>query len=79
MALLYHKYQVRPSLEDVNGPARSQWFTHFPNDSGISAPDRTIDYLVLPSAAQVLETHVRQHDTLDVSDHLPVLMTFRVD
>ncbi len=79
MAVLYTNYQVCPSLGDVDGPKGGQWFTHFPNDPGISAPDRTIDYLVLPRDAQVLETHVRRHDTLDVSDHLPVLVTFRVD
>jgi len=79
MAVLYGKYQVRPSPEDVNGPDGSKWLTHFPNDPGIAAPDRTIDYIVLPRGAQVLESHVRQHDTLDVSDHLPILVTLQVD
>lgn len=79
MAGLYGKYQVCPSLEDVDGPDGSKWLTHFPNDPGIAAPDRMIDYIVLPRGVQVLEAHVRQHDTLDVSDHLPLLVTLRVD
>ena len=79
MDVLYGVYQVCPTLENLGGSDRSQWFTHFPNDPGISAPDRTIDYLILPRETQVREAHVRQQDTLEISDHLPLVMTFRVD
>ncbi len=79
MKALYAGHQVCPTLENLDGSDRSRWFTHFPNDPGVSGPDRTIDYMILPRETQVLETHVRQQDTLDISDHLPLVVTFRAD
>ncbi len=79
MDALYGRYQVCPTLENLGGSDPNRWFTHFPNDRDVSGPDRTIDYMILPRETQVLETHVRQQDTLDISDHLPLLVTFRVD
>ncbi|HNS19867.1 MAG TPA: endonuclease/exonuclease/phosphatase family protein [Sedimentisphaerales bacterium] len=79
MALLYTKYRVIPSLADVDGPMRANWFTHFPNGAGVAGPDRTIDYFVLSSQSQVLDAHVRQSDTLEISDHLPLIVVLRLD
>ena len=79
MALFYAKYQVIPSLTNVDGPMHSDWFTHFPNGPGAAGPDRTIDYFVLSSQSRVLDAHVRQHDTLRISDHLPLVVVLRLE
>ncbi len=79
MALLYEKFQVIPSLANLNGPESARWLTHFPNTPGVVALDRTIDYLVLSPQAQVLDAHVRQHDTQRISDHLPVITVLQLD
>jgi endonuclease/exonuclease/phosphatase family metal-dependent hydrolase len=79
MALFYSKYQVIPTLTNADGPMRNAWFTHFPNSPGIAGPDRTIDYFVLSSQSHVLDAYVRQHDTLRISDHLPLVVVLRLD
>ena len=79
MSLLYDKFQVIPSLTDVNGPTPGVWFTYLSNDPNIVEPDRTIDYLVLPPQAQLLESYVRQHDTQTISDHMPVVAVLQLD
>jgi endonuclease/exonuclease/phosphatase family metal-dependent hydrolase len=76
MATLYAKYQVLPRAEDAQGPAGPDWFTHFPNDKNIAAPDRTLDYLVFDEETEIQDVHVRRHDTTTISDHLPVVATF---
>lgn len=70
---LFEKYQAVPSLQEVNGPEYQQWFTHFPNDPSVGKLDRTIDYIFLANNIQSGRHYVRQHDTLTISDHLPVL------
>jgi len=72
IALLYQKYQVLPNCEEVTGIDYQNWFTHFPNDPAARGPDRTIDYLIFSKTADVDTHYVRQHDTLKISDHLPV-------
>ncbi len=79
MALFYAKYQVIPSLANVDSPMRSNWFTHFPNGLGVVGPNRTIDYFVLSSQSRVLDAYVRQRDTLRISDHLPLVVVLRLD
>ena len=75
---LFDAFQAVPGLEEVNGPDRTRWFTHFPNDPSVKAPDRTIDYLFMPKTLCLLEHHVRQQDTLRISDHFPVVVTVEV-
>ncbi|MBR9912233.1 MAG: endonuclease/exonuclease/phosphatase family protein [Gammaproteobacteria bacterium] len=73
LASLYREYGAVPALEDLTGPDAARWYTHFPNNPQISAPDRTIDYIFYSPHWRLLAGRVRQHDTLDVSDHLPVI------
>lgn len=75
---LYQKYQVLPNWEDVTGLDYQKWFTHFPNDPAASGPDRTIDYLIFSRTTRVDTHDVRQHDTLKISDHLPVIAIMQV-
>ncbi|GAA5315829.1 MAG: endonuclease/exonuclease/phosphatase family protein [Candidatus Pelagadaptatus aseana] len=73
---LYDRYGAIPSLEDLRSARVANWYTHFPNDTRVTGPDRTIDYLFYSSDWQLLHSHVRQRDTLEVSDHLPVVGVF---
>ncbi len=75
---LYQNYRVLPDWQDVTGPDYRKWFTHFANDPVAAGPDRTIDYLIFPHAAAVDTHFVRQHDTLKISDHLPVVAVFQL-
>jgi endonuclease/exonuclease/phosphatase family metal-dependent hydrolase len=78
MAALHADYQVLPTLENVQSPEAPAWFTHFPNDENIAAPDRTLDYLVFGPDTRVQSAHVRAHDATTISDHLPIVATFEV-
>ncbi len=78
IAPLYQKYQVLPNWEEVTGLHYQKWFTHFPNDPAASGPDRTLDYLIFSKTADVDTHYVRQHDTLKISDHLPVTAILQV-
>lgn len=72
---LYDDYNAVPSLANLVGEQASHWYTHYPNNPKVTEPDRTIDYLFYSKQWRATETSVRQHDTLDVSDHLPVIAT----
>lgn len=75
---LYDNYGAIPSLEALQSSQVSLWYTHFSNDPSVTAPDRTIDYIFYSKQWNVLEQAVRQHDTLDVSDHLPLVARFQL-
>lgn len=72
-AVLFARYQAVPSAEEADGPERERWFTHFPNDPAVRAPDRTIDYLFLDRRLRLGAHHVRSADARAISDHLPVV------
>lgn len=67
-------YPVVPSLAEADGEDRADWFTHFPNAPAVTAPDRTIDFVFHSTVLAMGEHHVRQDDTLNISDHLPVVL-----
>lgn len=71
--LLYDHYQAAPSADEVAGADFAQWFTFFPNDPAIASPDRTLDYLFFPHTIKIGDHYVRQDDTLNISDHFPVI------
>ncbi|GAB3112903.1 endonuclease/exonuclease/phosphatase family protein [Aestuariicella hydrocarbonica] len=73
---LYQRYRAIPSSEHLLAEGAARWYTHFPNDPRVSAPDRTIDYLFYSHQWRLHQAYIRQHDTLDVSDHLPVIGVF---
>lgn len=76
LAVLTDTYDSVPSLDEANGPDRQAWFTHFPNDPAVDGPDRTIDYLFHAPNVTLGDHRVRGEDTLEVSDHLPVVATY---
>lgn len=76
---LMQKYPSVPQLADCQGHECSKWFTHFSNDPQSIEPDRTLDYIFhskhLGSPIQYM---VRNADTLHISDHFPVITTFKM-
>lgn len=66
-------FAMVPALHDANGNEQARWYTHSPNDPSVSGPDRTLDYLFYSPQLILLDAHVRQQDTLRISDHLPVV------
>ena len=75
---LVDRYPVIPAPADVTGENGAAWLTMFTNDPATAGPDRTVDYLFFSEKLSLLDGYVRQHDTLAISDHLPVIAEFRV-
>lgn len=73
---LFDQYNVIPSLQNVSEPGCEKWFTYFPNTPIVPAPDRTIDYIFFSHNIEMINGYVRGHDTLEASDHLPVILEF---
>ncbi|NNF16450.1 MAG: endonuclease/exonuclease/phosphatase family protein [Gammaproteobacteria bacterium] len=73
---LYERYRGIPALTDLTGKDPESWYTHWPNDPTVFAPDRTIDYLFYSGQWQARNAYIRHQDTWDVSDHLPVVGEF---
>ena len=76
LAVLLDRYQVIPNLAHLQGDDAAKWFTMFPNDPLITGPDRTVDYIFFAGNLRVGHSYVRQHDTLAISDHLPLVAEF---
>lgn len=73
---LFEAFKAIPGKEDLGGDSRKKWFTHFPNDPDIKAPNKTIDYIFYADKIKRESAYVRQSDTLKISDHLPVVAEF---
>lgn len=78
LSMMMPRWPSVPSREEVVGPDRADWFTHFSNNPAVTAPNKTIDYLFYSRAMERLEGRVRQDDTLAISDHLPVVARLRL-
>jgi endonuclease/exonuclease/phosphatase family metal-dependent hydrolase len=76
LAVLTDAYPSVPSVEEANGDDASAWFTHYPNDPAVTGPDRTIDLLFFNPILELGDHFVRNADTQQTSDHLPVVATF---
>ena len=73
---MFERYNVIPGLDEINGDDASQWLTMFVNDPSTTEPDRTLDYIFFSDKLALVNGYVRQHDTLSISDHLPVIAEF---
>jgi endonuclease/exonuclease/phosphatase family metal-dependent hydrolase len=76
--LLYDNYQAVPNRGEVTGANFAKWFTQFPNDPSVHAPDRTIDYFFFSQSIKIGDHYVRQDDTKKISDHFPVIADFQL-
>jgi len=71
---LYNRYQSVPGPAETGGENYALWFTHFPNDPSVKAPDRTIDYIFFSDLIKLGDRRVLGQHTLVISDHLPLLV-----
>jgi len=78
LAVLSDEYLSVPSVQDANGPDFAKWLTHYPNDPRVSGPDRTIDYIFYSDTLALVQGHIRQNDTQQISDHMPVIAEFKI-
>ena len=78
LSLLYEKYQAVPNIAQVTGENYRDWFTQNPNNPNYPGPDKTIDYFFLSNNLLLIDSYVRQKDTLHISDHLPVIAVIRI-
>ena len=76
--VLTEQYASVPSITETSGQNFKKWFTHFPNDPEVKAPDRTIDYIFYSKKLKLKKHYVRQKDTLKISDHCPIIVNFEV-
>ncbi|WP_249679621.1 endonuclease/exonuclease/phosphatase family protein [Pseudomonas abieticivorans] len=74
--LLWDRYPMIPSNSEAGGVDREDWFTHYPNDPAVQGPVRTLDYLLYSPRIKRVQAQVRQEDTLEISDHLPLVARF---
>lgn len=74
--VLTDQFQVVPLPSEINSDTSGKWYTHFPNDPEVKGPDRTIDFLFFTSQFKNTDHYVRSHDTLKISDHLPLIGEF---
>lgn len=79
VTILFDKYKSVFTAKDLTGPGRQQFFTHYPNDldPNTNQPDRTIDYIFFEGLS-LKSANVRKHDTLKISDHLPIHAEFTI-
>lgn len=76
---LTEKYACVPRMEDCIGAECGKWFTHFSNDPQFSGPDRTLDYIFHSGyLGEPLLYRVLNENTLHISDHLPLVSSFRI-
>ena len=71
---LFDAFQSSVSRETLAGPDRARYFTLNPNNPKITnKPDRTIDYIFYSRLLKLNKYEVRKHDTMKISDHLPLV------
>lgn len=73
---LYRQHLAIPSLEAAQSKQRKDWFTYFPNSSGVKQPDRTLDYYFYSSQLSAHNSFVEHDKSLTLSDHMPLIATF---
>lgn len=71
---LYKKYNaVIPDFRKINETEHKKWFTINPNLPSYNNPLASIDNIFFSKGLKLFDRYVRQHDTLSISDHLPVV------
>ena len=74
LRVLFENHRSLPGPADLNGSDETPWFTFFPNDPSIQAPDRTLDYFFFSDDLAAINGYVRNDErALAASDHLPVI------
>ncbi|MDM8536905.1 endonuclease/exonuclease/phosphatase family protein, partial [Desulfobacterales bacterium HSG17] len=76
--VLTKDYPSIPTQDEMTGPKKEKWFTHFANNPKFKGPDRTIDYVFYSRMLKPGDHFVMQDNTLHISDHLPLVMDFEM-
>lgn len=72
LASLSQRFPSIPSAAEASGAERRNWYTYGPSGQPATAPDRSLDHLLHSPRLSRLDAQVRNRDTLDISDHLPL-------
>ena len=76
---LIEKYQSMPSIKETTGKDMQTWFTYSPNTKQkVKYLDRTIDYIFFSNTVKLGHYYVRSKDTIDISDHMPLVSFFKI-
>lgn len=75
---IFERYHGVPKVSDAIGGNMRDYFT-FSQRTGMGrAPARTLDYFFAAPNVQVDRYEVRQRDTLELSDHFPLVAEFKL-
>jgi len=75
---LFKNYQSSPNLKELEGSKRKSFYTYFSNDLKVKKPDRTLDYLFYSDDIKIDKYYVRQKDTMEISDHFPLIAEIEI-
>ena len=76
---LFDAFASAATRSMLTGPKRAAYFTQNSNNPRIKTkPDRTIDYIFYSKLLKLKEHRVRKKDTMNISDHLPLIAEFTV-
>jgi len=74
---LTNQFPCIPTMEDIEkNPAA--WHSFYSNDPEVTSPDRTLDYLFYSPLLTCQSKTIRQHDTINISDHFPIIASFNL-
>jgi endonuclease/exonuclease/phosphatase family metal-dependent hydrolase len=76
LSSLTNQFACIPSITDIQSDP-SKWYSFYSNDPDVKAPDRTLDYIFYSPLFSCESKSVRQHDTANISDHFPVIASFK--
>lgn len=77
--VLFDSFKSSVPLEVLDGKDQSLFYTHIANDPDTkSKADRTIDYIFHSNGIQTKSYKVRQNDTTEISDHLPLIVEIQI-
>ncbi len=76
--VLYDKYNALPTFDEVNGDDYKKWFSAMSTHGTKRSPDKTIDYFISTKGLKTGKHYIRSHDTVPISDHLPVVVYMTV-
>jgi endonuclease/exonuclease/phosphatase family metal-dependent hydrolase len=73
---IYERYAGVPAISDATGEEMQRCFTFTQKAGETRIPVRTLDYFFTSPAVKIERYVVPQHETMGVSDHLPLIADF---
>ncbi|HMV41655.1 MAG TPA: endonuclease/exonuclease/phosphatase family protein [Leptospiraceae bacterium] len=79
ISVLFDSFKSAVPLEAMGGKDKESYYTHIANDPDLQGKaDRTIDYIFHSDGLKTTSYRVRQKDTREISDHLPLIVEFQL-